>query len=219
MRDNYLILRDPEGRLLVKVLRSANRLYRLKLQVGRATCLHAKIDEEPWRWHAILGHVSFKTIRAMATQGMVYVLPEINEELRLCDPCLVGKQTRQSFPKAMVFRAKQELELLHADLCSPISPATLSLNRYMFVIIDDCTRYMSSILLKDKSDAFDKFKTFKKLVEKDFNKEIVTLRTDRGGEFTSQEFQSYCNNNGIRRHLTAPYTPQQNVWLRVETAH
>lgn len=49
-----------------------------------------------------------------------------------------------------------------------------------------------------------------KLVEKDLNKEIVTLRTYRGGEFTLQEFQSYCNDNGIGRHLTSPYTPQQN---------
>lgn len=39
---------------------------------------------------------------------------------------------------------------------------------------------------------------------------IQTLRTDRGGEFTSLEFESFCNKNGIRRHLTAPYSPQQN---------
>ena len=38
----------------------------------------------------------------------------------------------------------------------------------------------------------------------------MTLRTDRGGEFTSHEFNTFCNDNGIRRHLTAPYTPQQN---------
>ena len=196
MKNNFLTLRDPEGRLLVKVLRSANWLYKLKLQVGRATCLHARMEEEPWRWHARLGHISFKTIRAMATQGMVYGFPDICEERRLCDSCLVGKQTRQSFPKATTFRSSHPLELLHADLCGPISPATLSLNRYIFVIIDDCTRYMWLILLKDKSDAFDRFKMFKKLVEKDFNREIMTLRTDRGGEFTSHEFNNFCNNNG-----------------------
>lgn len=92
----------------------------------------------------------------------------------------------------------------------PISQATLANNRYIFVIIDDCTRYMWSILLKEKRDAFGKFKAFKSLVEKDVNKEIKILRTDRGGEFTSREFDDFCNNNGIRRHLTAPYTTQQN---------
>ncbi|GJW76447.1 ribonuclease H-like domain, reverse transcriptase, RNA-dependent DNA polymerase [Tanacetum coccineum] len=36
------------------------------------------------------------------------------------------------------------------------------------------------------------------------------LRTDRGGEFTSNEFTQYCKENGITRQLTAPYSPQQN---------
>lgn len=36
------------------------------------------------------------------------------------------------------------------------------------------------------------------------------FRTDRGGEFNSNEFKNYCEDNGIERHYTAPYTPQQN---------
>nr|GFB71344.1 zinc finger, CCHC-type [Tanacetum cinerariifolium] len=39
---------------------------------------------------------------------------------------------------------------------------------------------------------------------------IRMLRTDRGGEFTSNEFTKYCKENGIARQLTAPYSPQQN---------
>ncbi|GJW91351.1 zinc finger, CCHC-type containing protein [Tanacetum coccineum] len=36
------------------------------------------------------------------------------------------------------------------------------------------------------------------------------FRTDRGGEFNSNEFTRYCKENGIARQLTAPYSPQQN---------
>jgi hypothetical protein len=36
------------------------------------------------------------------------------------------------------------------------------------------------------------------------------LRTDRGGEFTSKELGEYFANIGVKRQLTAPYTPQQN---------
>jgi len=36
------------------------------------------------------------------------------------------------------------------------------------------------------------------------------LRTDRGGEFAASDFVNYCAQLGIRRQLTAPYTPQQN---------
>ena len=36
------------------------------------------------------------------------------------------------------------------------------------------------------------------------------MRSDRGGEFLSEEFKTYCVENGIQRQLTAPYTPEQN---------
>lgn len=66
-------------------------------------------------------------------------------------------------------------------------------------------------LLQEKSEALKKFKNFKKLVEKETKAAMQTLRTDRGGgEFTSRDFQNYCDRYGIRRHVTAPYSPQQN---------
>jgi hypothetical protein len=64
--------------------------------------------------------------------------------------------------------------------------------------------------LKQKSEVFDKFKIFRQLVENEVKEKIGTLRTDNGGEFTSNEFNTYCSNNGIRRQLTNFYTPQQN---------
>eukprot|EP00253_Pinus_taeda_P021484 PITA_21484 len=64
--------------------------------------------------------------------------------------------------------------------------------------------------LKNKSEAFDKFKIFHQLVENEVKEKIGTLRTNNGGEFTSNEFKTYCSENGIRRHLTNVYTPQKN---------
>jgi len=52
--------------------------------------------------------------------------------------------------------------------------------------------------LKHKSEAFEKFKTFRQLIENEVEEKISTLRTDNGGEFTSNEFQSYCRDNGIK---------------------
>jgi transposase InsO family protein len=64
--------------------------------------------------------------------------------------------------------------------------------------------------LKEKSEAFEKFKVFHRLIEKETKENIGTLRTDNGGEFTSNEFQNYCKDKGIRRKFTNSYTPQQN---------
>ncbi|GJV02023.1 retrotransposon protein, putative, ty1-copia subclass [Tanacetum coccineum] len=53
---------------------------------------------------------------------------------------------------------------------------------------------------------------FQKLqqVELQLGKKIKALRSDRGGEYLSQEFKEYLGKNGIVQHLTSPYTPQQN---------
>nr|GFA98389.1 putative RNA-directed DNA polymerase [Tanacetum cinerariifolium] len=48
------------------------------------------------------------------------------------------------------------------------------------------------------------------LVEKEAEVKIKCLRTDRGGEFNSGEFKSFCESSGIQRQLTAGYTPHQN---------
>ena len=53
--------------------------------------------------------------------------------------------------------------------------------------------------LNEKSEAFDHFKIFKKMVETETEKHIKGLRTDRGGEYTSLKFSNYCKEQGIRR--------------------
>jgi len=64
--------------------------------------------------------------------------------------------------------------------------------------------------LQDKSSAFDVFKRFKALVEKESGCQIQCLRTDRDGEFTYNMFNELCSLHGIKSHLTTAYTPQQN---------
>ena len=48
------------------------------------------------------------------------------------------------------------------------------------------------------------------MVEKQTEKKVKVLRTDNGMEFCSNEFEEFCSNDGMIRHHTIPYTPQQN---------
>ena len=72
--------------------------------------------------------------------------------------------------------------------------------------------------MKYKLEAFEKFKEFRIKVEKQLGKSIKTLRSDRGGEYLSQEFLDYLveimgyNPNGL--HITCHNTM---VWLKGET--
>ena len=99
---------------------------------------------------------------------------------------------------------------MHADICGPIKPISNGKKRYLITFIDDFSRKTWVYFLMEKSEAFAVFMSFKIHVEKETNSFIRMLRTDRGGEFTSQEFINFCDVNGIRRQLTVAYTPQQN---------
>ena len=64
--------------------------------------------------------------------------------------------------------------------------------------------------LKRKDHVFTQFLEWKALVEKSTGKRLKVLRTDNGGEFTSEEFKRYLKTEGIRHELTVPKTPEQN---------
>lgn len=161
-------------------------------------------------WHARLGHVNYKALGLMCKGEMVRGMPRIVQPRDLCIGCLMSKQVRISIPRKSKFTAKKALELVHADLCGPITPETAAGNKYFLLLVDDYSRSMWIYLLKTKNEAFGTFKKFRALVEDGKERKIKVLRTDRGGEFLSKEFSQYCEEAGIVRHYTNPYTPQQN---------
>jgi hypothetical protein len=61
--------------------------------------------------------------------------------------------------------------------------------------------------MKNKSEVFSHFQTFKNWVETQYDKKIKTLRTDNGTEFINQKF---LNSKDNIHQTTCVYTPQQN---------
>lgn len=78
------------------------------------------------------------------------------------------------------------------------------------MFIDDYTRKSWIYFLSHKNGSFELFKSFKRYVEKEIGMNIRCLRSDRGGEFTSNAFNEFCEAQGIKRQLRAAYTPMQN---------
>lgn len=210
MKGDFLWVYDDKERLVMKVRRSTNRLYKILLETSESVCLLSKLEETAWLWHARLGHVNFQALSSMSTSNMARGLPTIVQPKEMCVGCLMSKQTRNSFPRQTEFHATKGLELIHGDLCGPISPETTAGNKYFFLLVDDFSRMMWIYMLKSKDEALSAFKSFRTLVEKGAEKRIKVFRTDRGGEFVSKDFTTYCEEAGIERHFTAPYTPQQN---------
>eukprot|EP00253_Pinus_taeda_P021243 PITA_21243 len=78
---------------------------------------------------------------------------------------------------------------------------------YYVSFIDHLSRNTWIYFLKKKSEALDRFKEFKALVENKIEKKIKVLRIDNGGEFCSKEFEEFYKKRGTARQKTTPYTP------------
>ena len=76
------------------------------------------------------------------------------------------------------------------------------------IFVDDFTRMMWVAFLKEKLEALEKFNIFKNRVENESGFKIKSLRSDRGGKFFSREFNIYCEEHGIKRQLSSPYSPE-----------
>ncbi|WVZ51069.1 LOW QUALITY PROTEIN: hypothetical protein U9M48_002253 [Paspalum notatum var. saurae] len=210
IEQGVLRVQDPAKELLVKVRRSANRLYKTALTVARPVALLACVGDDAWRWHERLGHLSFDGLNKLGRGAMVRGLPQMDHPDQLCEACLASKQRRGVFPQEANYRAKDWLDLVHSDLCGPISPATHGGRRYFLLLINDVSRYMWLVLLTSKNEAAGAIKRFQPGVEVETGRKLRALRTDRGGEFTAVTFREYCAEKGVHRQLMAPYSPQQN---------
>lgn len=98
MHGAFMWIYDHNGALVMMVRKTANRLYKINLQILHPTCMIAYVEDEAWKWHNRLGHISFSTLRNMKDKDMVLGLPEADYENRVCDKCLAAKQPRNPFP-------------------------------------------------------------------------------------------------------------------------
>lgn len=210
LKGDFMWVFNTMGKLLMKVKRSPNRLYKIIIETNKPACLLLKSDELSWLWHARLGHVNFQALTLMQAADMVRGIPKFSQPKSVCTDCLMSKQTRRPFPSQSNYRAKTSLELVHIDLCGPITPPTAGGNKFFLLLVDDFTRMMWIYLLKSKDEALKMVKKFKLQVEKGTEKRVKMLRSDRGGEFCSRLFEEFCDENGIARQFTVPYSPQQN---------
>nr|DAD39485.1 TPA_asm: hypothetical protein HUJ06_013808 [Nelumbo nucifera] len=178
---------------------SANRMFTLLVasQPKKPACFHTATQDLSHLW-------------TLQNKKMVNGLPQFEASKIVCTDCMVGKQHRDPIPKKNTWRASSKLQLIHADICGPITPISNRKKRYLISFIDDFSRKVWIYFLVEKSEALVIFKQYKSCFEKETGSYIKCLRTDRGGKFTSQEFDEFCKENGIKRQLTAAYTPQQN---------
>nr|GEW35609.1 hypothetical protein [Tanacetum cinerariifolium] len=158
-------------------------------------------------WHCRLGHISKKHIEKLQHDALLN-----SSDLRAfekCVSCMSGKMARKPYTH-QVERAKDLLGLIHTDVCGPFKIMSRQGASYFVTFTDDFSHYGYVYLLKHKHEVFETFKVFQKEVKNQLGKTIKSLRSDRGGEYMSQEFLDHLKDHGIIAHRTSPYTPQHN---------
>jgi transposase InsO family protein len=87
------------------------------------------------------------------------------------------------------------------------------------IMIDDTSRYCYVYLLKTKDETLNYFKTYKAEVENQLEKKIKRFRSDRGGEYFSNEFDLFCMEHDIIHERTPPYSPNQTRLPKERITH
>jgi hypothetical protein len=153
IKDGVMRIWDRHRRLLAKVTRRTNRLYVLHVQLAQPLCLTTRWDDKAWQWHERFGHLHFEALKQFSVKGMVRGLLSFDHVEQFCDVCVLMKQRRLPFPQQLSFRAKERLELMHGDLCSPVTPTTPGGRCYFLLLVDDLSHYMWVVVLGSKGEA------------------------------------------------------------------
>ncbi|GJS50742.1 retrotransposon protein, putative, ty1-copia subclass [Tanacetum coccineum] len=134
-------------------------------------------------WHCRLGHISKKRIEKLQHDGLLNSTDI--ESLGKCVSCMSRKMAKKPYSH-QVERAKDLLGLIHTDVCGPFRIVSRQGANYFVTFTDDFSR------------------------RNQFWKTIKSLRSDRGGEYMSQEFLDHLKKHGVIAHHTPPYTLQHN---------
>jgi len=129
--------------------------------------------------------------------------------------CISTKQQRR-FARMPVHRASKPFELVHSDLCGPISVPSHGGARYFIVYIDDYSRYAWVYFLSDKSSTtitanFQEFTAWIWMTFKHLKFKIRRFRCDNGkGEYDNSLFRGILRVTGFQYEPAPPYTQHKN---------
>ena len=126
-------------------------------------------DSATYLWHCRLGHIGVKRMRKLHKDGFLESLGY--ESFDACEPCLLGKMTETPSFGTME-RDTDLLEIIHTDVCGPMSVDARGGYRYFLTFTGDLSRYEYIYLIKHTSETFEKFKAFQSEVENHHNKKI-----------------------------------------------
>lgn len=205
-----------KNRKLIASASMVNDLYRLNGQAKENNSTNS--ESEPYKaliaktssaiWHRRMGHICQSNLKKVKNSTIGMECNEIKDKIN-CKVCAIGKQSRAPF-KHTGTHAKAILELVHSDICGPMPVKSFGGNKYFVTFIDDFSRNVTVVPIKEKSQALSEFIKFKTICENQFSKKVMKIiRTDNGKEYVNHDFDQYLLKHGIIHQKSAPYVHEQ----------
>nr|GEY22408.1 integrase, catalytic region, zinc finger, CCHC-type, peptidase aspartic, catalytic [Tanacetum cinerariifolium] len=179
---------------------------------------------KPTGWHFTL-YDSYPLTRILEpTVEPIELSPSYDKD-HLCPSCQLGKSKKASHPLKTKNTNVEVLSTLHMDLYRPMRTKSINKKKYVFVIVDDYTRFGWVRFLRTKDETPEVFLKFLKNTQRALNATVRTVRTDNGTELVNKTLTDLFESVGIIHQTSVPRSPQQNGVVKrrnrtlIEVAH
>ena len=169
-----------------------------------ASCVSAATSAQ--LWHRRFGHLGYANLARLPSMvnGLNLTTDIQAASSDLCEPCALGKIHRQPFPESKS-KTTKPLELIHMDVCGPMPVSSFGGSKYIATFLDDYTGYSTVRLLRAKSEVAAATKSVFSMLQNSTGSTVINVRTDRGGEYMSNDLESYLDQHGVVHQTTIAY--------------
>ena len=147
----------PRGsdRSLDRVIgRRSGKVYRLHFEPAKALVSNSS-NSQGELWHRRMAHLHHGALKHL--RHAVIGVPQVQEEKHNhCNGCALGMNIRKPFPQSE-HKSKEPLDLVHYDVCGPMSVHSFSGYSYCVTFIDDYSSKTWICFMKAKSEVFERF--------------------------------------------------------------
>lgn len=142
--------------------------------------------------------MSLQSVRKGISARVVLGISSLSGEVdRVCGDCKVGKQIRVSHKKMSECSTKRVLEFLHMDVMGLMQVESLGGKMYVFVYVDDFSRYTWVRFIRDKPDTFQVCPTLCRQVQHEQGFKLYKYEVIMGKKFENFLFKEFCSLEGI----------------------
>ncbi len=190
-----------------------NGLYVLSLSIACDNVFSARETVAPDVLHARFAHMGHEFVSRGIKSGL---FPDLRVRARNvckhavssgCRVCVLSKA--QQLPHRGSTTATELMDAVHFDICD-IGDTVAGGYKYFLIAVEGASKYVVVRLLRSKGQAVQAAKEIVMWFINQSGRRLRRVHSDRGSEFMSSDFQSFCRTNGVQPPDPVPYSPSSN---------